>query len=206
MLNINKDPVKIQVEEWMNEKAEMAKSKGPYNKSSHLKGGGNFSGKIGECFWYSYLYDSFGERIKWVNENDCDYFLYNKTFTDKLLLESKSKTQNVVYLENYYDCTIYDTSLHQQFDIALFSRLHRVKDKNYDCYDFGWLMGWKKLEDYHKLSRHLVPGTIDGKNNFKVKDDVRNLKYIELEPVSTLLPYIEDYFSKLKNKKIETIN
>jgi|TARA_Y100000310_G_C20098893_1_gene541770 hypothetical protein len=130
-------------------------------KNSITRGKGNLAGIIGEYIVHKHLKNS-----KWENTYDYDLIHKNKK------IDVKSKRCNSPPLD-FYECSIAETSLHQECDEYVFVRILNDFTK-------AWILGRMTQKKYFKTARKMIEGQVDPSNNFTVKTNCYNIPIKEL--------------------------
>ena len=130
-------------------------------KNSITKGEGNLSGVLGEYLTHKQLTKSI-----WKNTFNYDLIEYG------VRIDVKTKRCTSAP-QNFYDCSIAETSLHQHCDEYVFVRILNDMSK-------AWLLGRMDHKEYFKKARFMAKGEVDLNNNFTVKANCYNLQIKEL--------------------------
>ena len=129
-----------------------------YN-NSHLKQ----KGKI-----WGFLSEEIISRI--LNVDIVDDFNYDILTPNNVRLEVKaSRILPDVEIKNYFCCTVYDSSWHQQCDDYIFCRVK--KD-----YTGGYILGGISKQDLDNNAIHYEKGSIEGSNKQEVLYGCRKIK------------------------------
>jgi hypothetical protein len=129
-------------------------------RNSIRRGAGNAVGFLAEIMLADYL---------GCERTPCkDYDLTWNGIT----IDVKTK-ETTVPPKDYYDCSIAETSLHQQCDKYLFTRYIRQGDL--------YVLGWLDKDKYFEDARFLKKGEQDGDNGFIVRANCYNLRINQLE-------------------------
>ena len=156
--------IKINVTEEMIESCkEKAKNIGKL-KNSITEGEGNLSGILGEYIVHQHLPNSL-----WKNTYDYDLV------EDEKKIDVKTKRCNS-HPRIFYDCSVAETSLHQNCDEYIFVRVLNNMSK-------AWLLGKMSHKEFFEKARYMKKGEIDPSNNFTVKANCYNLQIKELEEI-----------------------
>ena len=130
-------------------------------KNSITKGEGNLSGVLGEYLTHKQLTKSI-----WKNTFNYDLIEYG------VRIDVKTKRCTSAP-QDFYDCSIAETSLHQHCDEYVFVRILNDMSK-------AWLLGRMDHKEYFKKARFMAKGEVDLNNNFTVKANCYNLQIKEL--------------------------
>jgi len=130
-------------------------------KNSITKGEGNLSGVLGEYLTHKQLTKSI-----WKNTFNYDLVEHG------VRIDVKTKRCTSAP-QNFYDCSIAETSLHQHCDEYVFVRILNDMSK-------AWLLGRMDHKEYFKKARFMAKGEVDLNNNFTVKANCYNLQIKEL--------------------------
>ena len=76
----------------------------------------------------------------------------------------------------FYDCSVAETSLHQDCDEYIFVSVLNDMSK-------AWLLGRMDRKEYFDKARYMKKGDIDPSNNFTVKANCYNLQIKELNEI-----------------------
>lgn len=135
--------------------------------NSFTQGKGNIYGMLGEMIVSNYLNIPLGNTYN-----------YDLTYNDKKI-EVKSK-HCVSIPRDYYECSIAKTSLFQNTDIYIFTRI--LKDMTR-----GWILGWITKKDFMDNSIEHSKGDVDMSNGFVFKSDCRNIPISSLHHMNNLI-------------------
>ena len=130
-------------------------------KNSITKGEGNLSGVLGEYLTHKQLTKSI-----WKNTFNYDLIEYG------VRIDVKTKRCTSAP-QDFYDCSIAETSLHQHCDEYVFVRILNDMSK-------ALLLGRMDHKEYFKKARFMAKGEVDLNNNFTVKANCYNLQIKEL--------------------------
>jgi hypothetical protein len=132
-------------------------------KNSITYGEGNIAGFVGELIVSEYL--------KGDNNSTFDYDIKK----GKIKYEVKTK-RCTSPPKPEYDCSVAKTSLHQECDRYVFTRVLVDQGKPIEVY----ILGWITKKEFIAKARALVRGQIDPSNNFLVKADCYNVRINQL--------------------------
>ena len=156
--------IKINITEEMIESCkEKAENIGKL-KNSITEGEGNLSGILGEYIVHQHLPNSL-----WKNTYDYDLI------EDEKKIDVKTKRCKS-HPRIFYDCSVAETSLHQDCDEYIFVRVLNDMSK-------AWLLGKMSHKEFFEKARYMKKGEIDPSNNFTVKANCYNLQIKELEEI-----------------------
>lgn len=133
-------------------------------KNSITQGEGNLSGILGEYITHQYLPNSI-----WKNTYDYDLI------EDDKKIDVKTKRCGS-HPRTFYECSIAETSLHQNCDEYIFVRVLNDMSK-------AWLLGRMNRKKYFDKAIYMKKGDIDTSNNYTVKANCYNLQIKELEEI-----------------------
>ena len=133
-------------------------------KNSITEGQGNLAGIVGEYIVHKYLKDS-----EWQNTYDYDLIENNKKIDVKTKRCSSKPRDN-------YDCSVAETSLHQDCDEYIFVRILNDLSK-------AWILGRMGRDAFFKKAKHMKKGQVDKSNNFTVHANCYNLIIKELDKI-----------------------
>ena len=160
---------------------EKAKSIGKL-KNSITNGEGNLSGVLGEYLAHKHL-----PRSIWKNTFDYDLV------ENGVRIDVKTKRCTSAP-KDFYDCSIAETSLHQECDEYVFVRMLNDISK-------AWLLGRMDHKEYFKKARFMTKGEIDPDNNFTVKANCYNLQIKELHDMFDIHTALKQLDVTLKQVK-----
>ena len=146
----------------------MSKKMGMLNNSI-TQGKGKVAGFIGEIIVAKFL------NAEHKNTYDYDLIYNNKKIDVKTKRVSTRPKLG-------YECSIAETSTHQNCDIYVFTRVK--KD-----YSIIWLLGYLEKDLYFRKANFLKKGTIDPSNNWKVLTSCYNIPISELKQINLLDEY-----------------
>ncbi|MDB4817006.1 hypothetical protein OAH58_00310 [bacterium] len=156
--------IKINVTEEMIESCKEKANEIGKLKNSITQGEGNLSGILGEYIAHQHLPNSI-----WKNTYDYDLIEDNK----KIDVKTKRRSSHP---RIFYDCSVAETSLHQDCDEYIFVSVLNDMSK-------AWLLGRMDRKEYFDKARYMKKGDIDPSNNFTVKANCYNLQIKELEEI-----------------------
>jgi hypothetical protein len=136
-------------------------------RDSIREGSGNLAGYIGQEAVERAIYGV-------IREDTFDY----DAKIDGYRLEIKTKDRTVLPNPDY-ECSVANTSFHQQADYYIFVSLLR-HDK---LYARAYILGYIPVHDYHTKARFVKKGDVDTSNNFTAHADCWNLKASDLTEI-----------------------
>ena len=151
-------------------------------KNSITKGEGNLSGVLGEYLTHKRL-------TKSIWENTFNYDLVQHGV--RIDVKTKRCTSAP---KDFYDCSIAETSLHQDCDEYVFVRILNDMSK-------AWLLGRMNHKEYFKKARFMTKGEVDPNNNFTVKANCYNLQIKELHDMFDIHTALKQLDVTLKQVK-----
>ncbi len=151
-------------------------------KNSITKGEGNLSGVLGEYLTHKQLTKSI-----WKNTFNYDLIEYG------VRIDVKTKRCTSAP-QDFYDCSIAETSLHQDCDEYVFVRILNDMSK-------AWLLGRMDHKEYFKKARFMAKGEVDLNNNFTVKANCYNLQIKELHDMFNIHTALKQLDVTLKQVK-----
>jgi hypothetical protein len=151
-------------------------------KNSITKGEGNLSGVLGEYLTHKQLTKSI-----WKNTFNYDLIEYG------VRIDVKTKRCTSAP-QDFYDCSIAETSLHQHCDEYVFVRILNDMSK-------AWLLGRMDHKEYFKKARFMAKGEVDLNNNFTVKANCYNLQIKELHDMFNIHTALKQLDVTLKQVK-----
>ena len=135
-------------------------------RNSIRQGAGNLVGCIGEQAFLHLFPMAVSD-----NTYQHDVRIGDMTF------EVKTKDRTVAP-ELDYDASIANTNATQNAEYYAFFSVYR--NKNTNQYMRAFFCGFMKTEEYFSKARFMTAGTIDPRNNFRVRTDCWNVPYSEL--------------------------
>jgi len=135
-------------------------------------GKGTYAGCLGEEMFHKVF--PFLER---VNNFQYDFSYGNITFDVK----TKERT---VKPQLHYDCSVNTMNGKQDVDYYIFAQV-------INTYEYGWILGMKKSDDFFKESTFHPEGSIDKRNNFMFHCDTYNMEINKLRPVKKPVNWLQ---------------
>jgi hypothetical protein len=142
-------------------------------KNSIMKGGGNFTGYVGEYAVKSF----FGQPLEFETF-DYDMILNGKKY------DVKSKRTTVIP-QMFHDGSVCEKNVTQKCDYYLFVRVYWPKEIQLPLSCF--MMSYYPSKQYISEAKVWKKGQLDSKNNYIVKEDCRNILYDKMLPISELI-------------------
>jgi len=136
-------------------------------RNSISKGEGNVIGFLGEL-----------AALTLVGGKIVDTYDYDILLPDNRTIDVKSKRAKVKPLA-HYECSVSAYNIKQKCDFYCFVRVTNEFDK-------AWVLGIIEKPQFYKQANFVKKGTLDGDNNFEIKDDCYNLKIQELDDVHSV--------------------
>lgn len=142
-------------------------------KNSIMKGGGNFTGFIGE-----YAVKHFFNQPLDFETYDYDMILGDEKF------DIKSKKTTVIPKMSY-DASVCDKNLKQKCDHYLFVRVYWPIHSELPLK--AYMMGYYPAQKFISEATAWKKGQLDPTNNYTVKEDCRNLFYHQMNSIANLV-------------------
>lgn len=180
---INNNFVEIETGKYLYDLASWlaSETKTPYNENSFMKGQRQVIAFLGE-FAFMVYYSSFNSKWSDGIESDCQ--LNGLTFDVK---SKKNNTDLSVQFRDSWEASVALTEYtqRQNVDFYYFVRVCDI-DKNaeqdyFERYPKIWLLGFINKNNYFSKGRFLKKGDIDSSNNYTVKWDCCNMRYVDLK-------------------------
>lgn len=181
-----------------------AESLGALNNSI-LKGGGNFTGYLGEELVNHWLslngfitsFTSFSDPTAKIVLDKCDkntlkkmeqmskevynYDLVAYSPYSKKIVTFEVKSKKTSFAPKpHYECSVCCANTKQKADFYIFVRVNVAKK-------VGWVLGICETKKYYDIAKFMKKGTFDTSNNFTCLKDCWNLRIDELTPLRVIL-------------------
>jgi hypothetical protein len=142
-------------------------------KNSIMKGGGNFTGYIGEYAVKFFLNQPF----------DFETYDYDMVF-DGITYDIKSKKTTVIPKMSY-DASVCEKNITQKCDNYLFVRVYWPNTSELPLKIF--MMGYYPSKKYIQEAKIWKKGELDPSNGYIVKEDCRNMFYNQVHDIAKLI-------------------